>query len=248
MDDVRRAHAIYGPASAILKGKMARKNPKHVDFKQRISIQAEILKHYTELPLHMYFFFINGHPYFITINGKVNYRKIIWCRGRGRKEILKRLQAIFARHTKMGFQVNEYHAENELKKIEEYLVPSTMHTQVAGDHEPTSEQNIRKLKDMTRSTVHSVPYRKIPLLMIDSIVGQEQYMLNDFPSKTGILSTMLARNIIEGRPNFEYNTIYLKLGTYIQLSEGTKNKQCIRLVGAVFKTHQMKKGDIISCT
>ena len=48
--------------------------------------------------------------------------------------------------------------------IEEYLVPSTLHTQAAGEHEPTLN-----LKDRTDSTVHSVPYRKMPLMMIDSI-------------------------------------------------------------------------------
>ena len=39
-DDVRRSHAIYGPATYILKGEMVRKKPKHIDFKQHISIQA----------------------------------------------------------------------------------------------------------------------------------------------------------------------------------------------------------------
>ena len=69
-DDVRRAFAIYGPASDILKGEMARENLKHVEFKQRITIQAEIMKHYPELPLYMDFCFINRHTYFNTITGK----------------------------------------------------------------------------------------------------------------------------------------------------------------------------------
>ena len=38
-DDVRCAHASYGPDTDILKGKTARKNPKHIEFKQRIPIQ-----------------------------------------------------------------------------------------------------------------------------------------------------------------------------------------------------------------
>ena len=104
--DVRRAHAIYGTATAVLKGEMVRKNPKHVEFKQKNTIQAEILKHHPELPLHMDFCFINRHPYFTTITAKVKYRTIIRCRGRGRKDILKRLQAIVSRHTKRGLQVN----------------------------------------------------------------------------------------------------------------------------------------------
>ena len=55
-DDVRCAHAIYVPATAILKGKMARKKPKHIEFKQHIPIQRGIHKYHPELPLHMNFF------------------------------------------------------------------------------------------------------------------------------------------------------------------------------------------------
>ena len=73
---------------------------------------------------------------------------------------------------------------------------STIHTQAAVEHEPKMEQNIRTLKDRIRSTVHSVPYRKMPLLIIDYIVLQAQSMLNSLLFKTVILTTMLARNII----------------------------------------------------
>ena len=62
------------------------------------------------------------------ITGKVNYRTIRGCRGRVRKDILTRLQAIVAQNTKKVLQVNEYHADNEFMKIETYLVPSTLHT------------------------------------------------------------------------------------------------------------------------
>ena len=136
-DDVRHTHAIYGPATAILKGGMVRKKPKHVEFKHRIPIQWSILEHNPELPLHIDFCFINEHLYFTTVTGKVNYRTIVRCRGWGRKEILKRLQATFSRHTKRIFQVNEYHSENEFKKIEGDIVPYTIHTQEAGEHKPT---------------------------------------------------------------------------------------------------------------
>ena len=69
-------------------------------------------------------------------------------------------------------------------------MPSTIYTQALGEHKPISERNTRTLKYRIRSTVHSVPYRKMALLMIYYIVGQEKSMLNDFPSKTGISTTM----------------------------------------------------------
>ena len=43
-DDVKHAHAIYGLATAILKGEMVRNKLKRVEFKHRIPVQAEILK------------------------------------------------------------------------------------------------------------------------------------------------------------------------------------------------------------
>ena len=97
------------------------------------------MKHHPEIPLHMDFCFINRHPYFTKLIRKVNYSIIMQCRGRGRKEILRILQAIVSWHTKRGLQVNEYHAENALNKIEADLLASKLNTQAAGEHGPTSE-------------------------------------------------------------------------------------------------------------
>ena len=60
-------------------------------------------------------------------------------------------------HTKSGFQVNDYHADNEVNNIEADIVPSTLHTQALGAHEPTSESSIRTIKHRTSSMLHSVP-------------------------------------------------------------------------------------------
>ena len=44
---------------------------------------------------------------------------------------------------------------------------------------------------------------------------------------------MSERKITEGRLNLDYKTMSIELGAYVQLFEGTKNTQRIRLVGAV---------------
>ena len=58
------------------------------------------------------------------------------------------------------------------------------------------EKSVRTIKDITISTVHSVPYGKMPLLIIDTISEQAQSMLNDLPSKTGFYTTLPEINII----------------------------------------------------
>ena len=121
-------------------------------------------------------------------------------------------------------------------------MPSILNTQAAREHGPTLERNIRTLKDRTRSMVHLVPYRKITLLVIYSIVRQAKSMMNAFPSKKVISTTMSSRSIIEGRQNLFYNTMSLKLGAYIQLFQGAKNTQHSRSVGAIELNPLNKKG------
>ena len=82
----------------------------------------------------------------------------------------------------------------------------------------------------------------MPLMVIGSILEQAESMLNDFPSKTGIATTMSTRNIIKGRPNLDYSTMCLNMGVYVQLFEGTKNTQLSRSVGAVALNPSNEKG------
>ena len=84
--------------------------------------------------------------------------------------------------------------------------------------------------------------------MIVSIVGQAQSMLNVFSSSTGIWATISARNIIEGRKFLDYNTMYIKVGAYVQLFEGVKNTQYRSSVVAVTLNPSNEKGGIISFT
>ena len=93
-DDVKRAIAIYGRVIPILKGKMVHKTPKHIKTKERIPILPNIVKLHPNLPIHLDFCFINGNPYLTTIIGKIDYRTIKRFKGRGKVEVMKRLEQI----------------------------------------------------------------------------------------------------------------------------------------------------------
>ena len=77
--------------------------------------------------------------------------------------------------------------------------------------------------------------------MIDSIAEQAQSMMND------ISTTTSERNIIKESTYLDYNTISLKLVSYIQLFEGMNNTPCSSSVGAVTLNPSNEKGDITSC-
>ena len=85
---------------------------------KRVNIPTEVLDHHKCLPMHLDFCFINGNPYLTTITVKVNYRTAERTKGRGRKQILMKLKPIIDQLNSRGFEVDEYHADNEFRKIE----------------------------------------------------------------------------------------------------------------------------------
>ena len=124
---MKRATVIYSRAIPILKGKLVRKTPKHIETKECIPILPNLVKLHPNLPIHLDFCFINGNPYLSTITGKIDYRTIKRFKGRGKVEVMKRLEQIKRQHNNRGFSIIEYHIDNEFSNIEQLIVPAILH-------------------------------------------------------------------------------------------------------------------------
>ena len=65
----------------------------------------------------------------------VNYRTFKNCKGRGKIEVLRHLGNIVDTHNIRGFNTDNYHGDNKVKKLERDLEPAAVRIQAAGDHE-----------------------------------------------------------------------------------------------------------------
>ena len=104
------------------------------------------------------------------------------------------------------------------------------------------ERKVCTIKDRCRSIVHSTPYRRMPTLLVDAVVDRGTLGINGFPLKTGISMTMSAQNLLEGKPNLDYNTLSLSIGACVQLYEGTMNTTKHRSVGAIALNPSNERG------
>jgi len=95
---------------------------------QRIPVHQLILQHHPDLSTHMYYCFMNGHPYFTIITGKVNYCTIKRCKGRGKIEGLRHLGDIVNTHNRHGLKIGNCHGDNEFKKLKRDLELVCTHT------------------------------------------------------------------------------------------------------------------------
>ena len=87
-------------------------------------------------------FFIKGFPYLITI-----------------------LLSVIAFYKVKGFNVKDVFSDSECKSMEDTILEegrADMIVAAMREHVPEAEVNIKVVKERARSTIHGMPYKKLP--------------------------------------------------------------------------------------
>ena len=142
------------------------------------------------------------------------------------------LEKVQTKYNRRGFNITDYHRDNKFAKIEDELLPATLHIQAAGQHTEKAERSIRTVKERTRSMVHSTPYRHMPKLMIRNLMEASTTFLNYFPADQGIQGNMTPVMIVDGKI-LNCEMLKLQFGAYVQLYRLTDNTPKSRSVGAI---------------
>jgi len=103
------------------------------------------------------------------------------------------------------------------------------------DHVGEVERSIRTIKERTRTTIHGLPFKRLPKLMIQELVHHAVKGLNQFPGQNGISDTLSPLTIMTGRANPDYNDLKLEFGSYVQVFEDNdpSNTTTSRNTGAI---------------
>jgi hypothetical protein len=75
------------------------------------------------------------------------------------------------------------------------------------------------MKERARTTIHGLPFKRLPKVMIQALVYHAAKGLNQFPAKNGISDTLSPLTIMTGRANPDYNELKLEFGWYVQVFE-----------------------------
>jgi hypothetical protein len=75
------------------------------------------------------------------------------------------------------------------------------------------------MKERARTTIHGLPFKRLPKVMIQALVYHAAKGLNQFPAKNGISDTLSPLTIMTGRANPDYNDLKLEFGSYVQVFE-----------------------------
>jgi hypothetical protein len=187
------------------------------------------------------FVFVQAQAFIIhIISRKIQHLIVTLVEDRSTVTMLKHLDYAVKLYASRGFEVTDIHADGELECIWNNLLPINLNTVESYSHVGEIERSIQTIKERNRSTVHGLPYKRIPCIMVKSIVKHSVTCLNQLPADNGISTTMSPHTIMTGKRNPEYNDLKIELGTYVQVYETrtfSSNTLKSRTTGAITLTY-----------
>jgi hypothetical protein len=86
--------------------------------------------------------------------------------------------------------------DNEFKKLRNLVPILTVNTTAAKEHVPEVERKIRLIKERGRGILNTLPFKRMPRLMLIELVYHVVLRLNAFPAKSGLSDTLSPCEIV----------------------------------------------------
>ena len=85
-----------------------------------------------------------------------------------------------------GFQVGTVLMDNEFEKLRNLVPILAINTTAAKEHVPEVERKIRLIKERGRGILNTLPFKKMPRLMLIELIYHVVLWLNAFPANSGV--------------------------------------------------------------
>ena len=231
--DIAAAEHIFGSNLGALKGKTVSRPGVPVTGRITGVPPAISDKFQHGVVLAIDIMFINKIPFFITTSMGLHFGTVENLNNRQVPTIVGALDRVVQLYKRRGFGIATIKADPEFAPLQEHFGGIAFNLCAQDEHVPEIERYIRTVKDRVRSGYNSLPFERIPRLMVIRLVGNGVFWLNAFPHADGVSDTMLPRTLITGK-QINYNKhVRIEFGSYVQTHETHTNDMRSRTVGAI---------------
>ncbi len=112
------------------------------------------------------------------------------------KNLAACVRNIIALYAKGGFQVGTILMDNEFECLRNLIPTIVINTTTANQHVPEIEQRIRLIKECGRGILNTLPYKRMPQLVLVELIYHVVLWLNAFTLKSGVSDTLSPQEII----------------------------------------------------
>ena len=233
-EDVAAAEDMFGPDVSSLKGKTARTHSEQVRV-QVLPIPVVIMERCRNVTLGVDIMKINKIPFLVTISRSMRFGTVELLANQRMPTALKALLKVCNLYQGRGFRVTVALMDGKFESLRGDLAGhgALMNAASREEHVPDAERRIRTLKERTRSTWHTLPFKRIPAQVVVQMVHNSNFWLNVFPAKPGASGDLNPRELITGC-EIDYNKhCQLEFGEFVQAHEEHDNSMAARTAGAL---------------
>ena len=215
--DIVNAHTIFGPDLANLRGKMVRRKPVHVNT-ELVDIPQSLVDRQKNVTLVADVMFVNGVAFLVSSSRNIMLTTIEHAPDRKAPKLGYLLHRIMKTYARAGFNVHTILMDNEFNKIRDY-VDATLNTPAASEHIGEIERRIRVIKERCRGIISTLPYAKIPRIMLIYLLHHVVMWLNNFPIANGISTRFSPREIMQHNKLSIKHHCKAPFGSYCEVHE-----------------------------
>jgi hypothetical protein len=130
--------------------------------------------------------FVNDLPFLVTSLRGLSLVTIEHLQSRTAKHLVHTLERVFRIYATAGFVIQTALMNMEFEKFKTMMPQVALNTTAAREHVGEVEQKIRVIKERARGTFNTLPYKKLPKLIVIELLHFCVIWMNSFPVKSGI--------------------------------------------------------------
>ena len=189
------AHQIFCPDLAGVRGRRVRRPPESVTT-DYVQLPRAILERHQLVTLAVDVMFVNRVPFLVSVARGLNLVTAEFTPSRTAKQLAAGNTRMMALYTCGGVQVGTVLMENEFEKLRNLMSILAINTTAAKEHVPEVECMIRLIKERGRGILNTLPFKKMPRLMLIELVYHVVLWLNAFPANSGVSESLSPREIV----------------------------------------------------
>ena len=235
VDDIKRSVILYGEPVPYLQGRMTRKRPLRDDPLSRLLSPLPLELHEKRIELYVDIFHFQKCQFLLMESGRIKYVEIKDVFNQKMENLVRMVVQEIKKYHARGLQVSGVHVDNQFcnDEFENAIKPAILIPYAAREHVSVAERRNRTVKERMRSLVAGVPFKALPKIMVRGAARKAKQMINKFPAKNGVSTTISPEEIVEGKPKMDLNLRTISYGQYAQIHDGTDNTSKQRSVPAI---------------
>jgi len=231
-DDIKAAEHLFGKNIGALKGKTPYRHEPHVSGKMD-SVPRQVRERFRRVTMGLDIMFVNKVPFLITYSNGIRFGTVANIPGRTAPQVAAALNLTLRIYHRRGMRIGMVKADPEFRKLAEDYKGCQFNLSSEAEHNCEIERYIRTVKDRSRSGYNSLPFERMPRVMIIRLVSNAVFWLNAFPHPDGVSSTLSPRYIMTGQQLDFKKHVRLEFGAYVQTHEEHSNGMEPRTQGAI---------------